>query len=62
MGHGLYGFCHIDGFAGQLSIMGIISPTAGLGEADIVASRAVYTAGLRPGATRGQFQAAGLIK
>jgi len=62
LGHGLYGFCHLDGLAPLMSIMGQVSPSVGVADGDIIASRAVYAAGLRPGATRSEFVAAGLIK
>lgn len=62
LGHGLYGFCHLGGLAPLMSIMGTLAPSLGVGEADIIASRAVYAAGLRPGATRSEFLTAGLIK
>lgn len=62
LGHGLYGFCHLAGIVPLMSIMGQVSPSVGVADGDILATRAVYAAGLRPGATRSQFVAAGLIK
>lgn len=62
LGHAL-GFCHTDGWAGLVSMMsGAIPATSGMAEADIIATRAVYAAGLRAGAARSQFVSAGLIR
>jgi hypothetical protein len=62
VGHGLYGFCHLTHEAGYVSVMGSFIDTGALSEADLAASRAVYLAGLRGGATRGDFVSAGVIR
>lgn len=64
MGHALYGFCHVDpnSRAAAHSIMAKAADTHRLTDDDIRALQAVYRAGLRPGAKRAQFVAAGLIR
>ena len=62
MAHALFGLCHVSAVAGYVSVMGGFEDFGtGLREADLVALRAVYAAGLRGGATRGAFVAAGLV-
>jgi len=64
LGHALVGFCHIDQgdsppIAGNMSAMtgaGIFS------EVDLRVIRSVYGSGLRTGASRSAFSAAGLIR
>jgi hypothetical protein len=63
-GHAHYGFCHINNAtaAADISVMGWFNDDGvGLPEADIAAAQAVYGAGLRGGATRPAFLAAGVI-
>jgi hypothetical protein len=66
LGHVLYGFCHLRlGPGPQLlwtSVMGSGNNTGLLSERDLAAVKAVFSAGLRGGATRSEFVAAGLVK
>lgn len=70
LGHGLYGFCHFNlgtavaqnpPGARPSTVMGDAVRAGRLTDDDLAAVRAVFRAGLLPGATREQFAAAGLI-
>jgi hypothetical protein len=68
MGHAAYGFCHVLNTSGgrgnpfsYITVMGFGIAGGKLTEADLLAVRRVYDAGLRGGATRTDFVRAGLI-
>lgn len=70
LGHGLYGFCHINSDTTiwknptgvhPSTVMGVGNNGGRLSDEDVAAVRAVFAAGLSPGASRAQFVAAGLI-
>ena len=71
IGHIVLGFCHVNAEPLGRQSDGTLVSLMGFGPAplpnrltpfDIEAARAVYRAGLSAGATRGDFQAAGVIK
>jgi hypothetical protein len=70
LGHALFGLCHFrfptgDDLSSNVNNMSIMGSGTSFGrpsEADVLALRAVYAAGLRPGAGRGAFVVAGLVR
>jgi hypothetical protein len=63
LGHALFGLCHLDGrspLVGQ--DFSAMTGAARLTELDREITRRVYGAGLRPGASRSRFVAAGLVR
>jgi hypothetical protein len=70
IGHGVMGLCHVDGNligGARLSLMsfgpGVFSNQLSqqLSTFDLVATKAVFSSGLRPGATRDDFLRVGLV-